>query len=445
MAAAPSTGAAAHALLQATVRRDWARMLAPLIGAFGDVGRAEDALQDAMIAALERWPTDGLPREPRAWLITTARRRAIDGLRREQRRPQFERESAWIAVQRADSLDAEPTSGPPPLLGTTTPAMTFSPTPEPGPTHGPDDDVLRLVFLCCHPALAPSTQTALSLRLLGGLTTPEIARAYLVPVATMSKRLARAKQKIARAAVPFVVPEPDELPSRVAAVARTLYLMFNEGYAASEGEELVREDLVDEAVRLGELVLELLPGEPQVLGVQALMLIQDARRATRIDPSGALVLLRDQDRSRWDAAKVRRGVELLGEGLARTPDHPEPYVVQAAIAACHALAPRYADTDWTAILSWYDVLLTVQDTPVVRLNRAAALAEAASPAEGLAAMEAIDGLGDYPWWFAARAELATRLGHPAQAVALLDRALALPLSSHVRAQLTLRRAAVLRA
>src|ERR1700712_3252443 len=291
-------------------------MLAPLVRLLGDVALAEDCLQDALVVAVERWTAGGVPDEPRAWLITTARNRGIDLIRRESARPVKEQ-----AVGPREEVD------------------------EMREVHDPkvvDDDVLRLVFLCCHPALSVEAQTALSLRLLGGLPTAEIARAYLVPEPTMTKRLTRAKQKIAVATIPFELPGAAELPRRVTAVAATIYLMFNEGYSASGGEQLVRAPLVDEAIRLGELVLALLPGDPSLLGLMSLMLRQDSRRAARVGPGGELVLLGDQDRSLWDTGRVRRGVELVGAGLAHSPGHPDPYVVQAAIAACHALAPSYA-------------------------------------------------------------------------------------------------------
>ncbi|MBJ7472317.1 MAG: sigma-70 family RNA polymerase sigma factor, partial [Solirubrobacteraceae bacterium] len=310
--------------LARVVEQDWARMLATLVRMLGDVTRAEDALQDAIVAALDRWPVDGVPREPRAWLITAAKRRAIDRLRRERRRPELERQAVRDGLTWTDAEALPMPFGDPPVSEASI-----------------DDDVLRLVFLCCHPALSQEAQTALALRLLGGLTTAEIARAYLVPEATMAQRLLRAKTKIAQAAIPFVLPPRDEIPARTAAVASAVYLLFNEGYLSTSGDAVLRTDLIDEAIRLGELVCGLLPEEPALLGVLSLMLLQDSRRPTRAGPDGDLALLRDQDRSRWDAAKIARGVELLGAGLARTPTHPDSYVVQAAIAACHALAPDY--------------------------------------------------------------------------------------------------------
>ena len=327
------------------VREEGARVLATLIRVTGDIDLAQEAVQDAVVRALERWPHDGVPDNPRAWLTVTAKRRAIDLVRREAQRAGKEVEAV-------------------PLL---------DPTAEPAEVVR--DDLLRLIFTCCHPALSAEAQVALSLRTLGGLSTAQVARGLLVPEATMAKRLTRAKQKITQARIPYRVPAAEELPGRLAAVAATIYLIFNEGYAAGAGADLVRVALTDEAVRLARLLAELMPDEPTVLGLLALLLLHDARRAARLDDQGRQVLLPDQDRSRWDAEAIKEGVELVGAALRRTPDRPDPYVVQAAIAACHALAPSYADTDWDAVISWYDVLLTVHDTPVVRLNRAVAVAE----------------------------------------------------------------------
>lgn len=376
----------ARAALVRLVRDEGRRVLATLIRQVGDVALAEDAVQDATVRALETWPRDGVPEAPRAWLTLVARRRAIDIVRREAARTGKE----------AQALH--------------------------GPPEQPDD-LLRLVFTCCHPALAVETQVALALRTLCGLSTPEVARALLVPEATMTKRLTRARQKIARAGIPYRVPADHELPDRLRGVLATVYLLFNSGYGPTA---VPRPTLVDEAVRLTRLLRELMPGEASVLGLLALELLLDSRRDARHDAAGRPVLLADQDRGRWRADLAREGVILVGEGLRRSPDRPDPYVVQAAIAACHALAPRYADTDWTAVLSWYDVLLTVQDTPVVRLNRAVALGERDGPAAGLAAVDTLTGLDDYPLLHASRAELLARLGRPADARTAYDAALALP-------------------
>ncbi|MBO9534380.1 MAG: sigma-70 family RNA polymerase sigma factor [Solirubrobacteraceae bacterium] len=402
--------------LRDAVRADWARILAPLVRLLRDVQRAEDCAQDACIAALGAWETGGVPDEPRAWLISTARNRAIDLIRREARRDELEGEAARLAVD-----DNEPAGVDLPPLG----------------EHGPaDDDVLRLVFLCCHPALAPETQAALCLRLLCGLSTEEIARAFLVPEPTMAKRLTRAKNKIAKASIPFTIPPADELPARLTGAAATVYLLFNEGYAATGGEVPLRPALVDEALRLGRLLHALLPESPTACGLLALMLLHDSRRAARLDPeTGEPVLLADQDRARWDRAAIVEGTMRLGEGLAHSPDQPDAYVVQAAISACHALAASWDDTDWAAITSWYDVLLRIEPTPVVALNRAVALAERDGPAAGLAAVDAITGLTTYPLSHATRAEYLARTGRTADAAAAYAAALALPLAGPVRRQL----------
>jgi RNA polymerase sigma factor (sigma-70 family) len=391
------------------VREEGTRVLATLVRVIGNIDLAEDAVQDAVVRALETWPRDGVPDNPRGWLLVTARRRAVDLIRRESRRAG--KEAAAVAL--------------------------LDPTPE--PPEVVRDDLLRLVFTCCHPCLALEAQVALALRTLGGLSTAEVARGLMVPEATMAKRLTRAKQKIAQAAIPYRVPAAEELPGRLTGVAATVYLIFNEGYAAGAGTELVRVPLTAEAVRLGRLLAELMPDEPTVLGLLALMLLQDARRHARVDADGRPVLLPDQDRTRWDAAAIREGVELVGAALRRTPDRPDRYVVQAAIAACHALAPSYADTNWDAVVSWYDVLLTVQDTPVVRLNRAVAVAERDGPEAGLALVDGIGDLAAYPWWHATRAELLDRTGAKESARAAYRKALALemngPQGDHLRRRL----------
>ncbi len=392
------------------VRDEGARVLATLIRVTGDIDLAQDAVQDAVVRALERWSRNGVPDNPRAWLTVTAKRRAIDLVRREARR----------AGKEAEAVS---------LLG-----------PVPEPAEVVRDDMLRLVFTCCHPALSAEAQVALSLRTLGGLSTAEVARALMVSEATMAKRLTRAKQKIVHARIPYRVPTAEELPGRLAAVTATLYLIFNEGYSAGAGADLVRVALTDEAVRLVRLLAELMPDEPTVLGLLALLLLHDARRAARMDNHGRPVLLPDQDRSRWDSAGIKEGVELVGAALRRTPDRPDTYVVQAAIAACHALAGSYADTDWDAVISWYDVLLTVHDTPVVQLNRAVAVAERDGPAAGLALVEEISDLAGYPWWHATRAELLRRLGQTESARSAYQQALTLgmndPQTEHLRRRLT---------
>jgi RNA polymerase sigma factor (sigma-70 family) len=380
------------------VRDEGRRVLATLVRTVGDVGLAEDAVQDAAERALQVWPRDGVPDSPRAWLTVTARRRAIDILRHERGRGA--REAAAMELR-------DPAGDVPP------------------PDSVVRDDQLRLVFTCCHPTLSLEAQVALALRTLCGLSTAEVARALLVPEPTMVKRLTRAKQKIRQAAIPYRIPPDHELPDRLAGVAATVYLLFNEGYSATGDDDPLRVDLIDEAVRLGRLLAGLLPDEPSVLGLLAVMLLTDARRPTRLDGDGGLVLLADQDRRRWRHELVREGVVLVGQGLRRSPDRSDPYVVQAAIAACHVLAPGYAATDWAAIVSWYDVLLTVHDTPVTRLNRAVAIGERDGPAAGLAEVERVDSLAAYPLWHAARAELLHRLGRTGPAAAAYRSALAL--------------------
>ncbi|HET6711264.1 RNA polymerase sigma factor [Amycolatopsis sp.] len=353
------------------VRDEGTGVLATLVRVTGSVDLAEDAVQDAVVRALETWPRDGVPANPRGWLLVAARHRAVDVVRREAKRQGKEA----VAMPAVD------------------------PHPDPVSVR---DDLLRLVFTCCHPALSLEAQVALALRTLGGLSTAEVARALLVPEATMAKRLTRAKQKIAQARIPYRVPSAEELPARLAGVASTVYLIFNEGYTG-------RSSLLAEAVRLARLLVSLMPDEPTALGLLALVLLQDARRPARFS-SGAPVLLSAQDRGLWDTALIKEGVELVGRGLRRTPSTPNAYVVQAAIAACHDLAPSYAETNWDAVISWYDVLLSIQDTPVVRLNRAAAVAERDGPAAALALVDALPDLEDYPWWHASRAELLHRLG-----------------------------------
>jgi RNA polymerase sigma factor (sigma-70 family) len=393
-------------VLADVVRDEGTRVLATLVRVTGNLDLAQDAAQDAVLRALETWPRDGIPDNPRAWLLVTAKRRAIDVIRRETRRAGKEAE-----------------------------AMTFI-DPAPEPEQVVHDDLLRLVFTCCHPCLALEAQVALALRTLGGLSTAEVARGLMVPEATMAKRLTRAKQKITQAQIPYRVPADDELPGRLTGVAATVYLIFNEGYAAGAGADLVRGTLTDEAVRLARLLAALMPDEPTVLGLLALVLLQDARRGARVDEDGRALLLKEQDRTRWDTSAIKEGVELLGRALRRTPDRPDAYVVQAAIAACHALAPSYEATNWDAVISWYDVLLSVGDNPVVRLNRAVAVAERDGPEAGLALVDAIAELRTYPWWHATRAELLRRTGRTDAARAAYDRALGLgmsePQAEHLR-------------
>ena len=401
----PDDGRAALARL---VRDEGRRVLASLIRVVGDWQLAEDAVGDAVVRALETWPRTGIPPEPRAWLTLTARRRALDLVRRERARLGKEADAVRDALDPGDDVPDTP---------------------------GLEDDLLRLVFTCCHPALDPASQVALALRTLCGLSSAEVARALLVGEATMVKRITRAKQKIARAGIPYRVPAPDELPDRVGGVAATVYFLFNEGYSATAGDDPLRVDLGDEAVRLARLLHGLLPDEPTVIGLLALVLLQHSRRDARRDGAGRPVLLADQDRSRWRRDEITEGVTLVGEGLRRTPDRPDPYVVQAAIAACHALARHPADTDWAAVVSWYDVLLTVRDGPVERLNRAVALGEQDGPAAGLAAVEAVEGLADHAAWHASRAILLDRVGRRDAAREAFARATALETNAARRADL----------
>jgi RNA polymerase sigma-70 factor (ECF subfamily) len=409
------TGADApeRAVLVRLVRDEGRRVLATLVRHTGDLQLAEDAVQDAVLRALDSWPRTGVPPQPRAWLTVTARNRAVDLVRRESARTGKETEA--VALLDLPGL-GPPADEPPEVLR---------------------DDQLRLVFTCCHPALALETQVALALHTLCGLSTAEVGRALLVPEATMSKRLTRAKHKISRAGIPYRVPDAAELPDRLRGVAATVYLLFTEGYARPDGGPTV-----DEAVRLARLLHELMPDEPSVLGLLALVLLQDSRRPARFDAEGRPVPLADQDRRRWRRAMIAEGVVLVGEGLRRTPDRADPYVVQAAVAACHALAPTAADTDWAAVLSWYDVLLRVHDTPVVRLNRAVAVGELHGPAAALAELDALPGLAGYPLWHATRGELLARLGRPTEARAAFDAALALPLNDAQRGHVAGRLAAL---
>ncbi|GAA2328691.1 RNA polymerase sigma factor [Dactylosporangium salmoneum] len=366
-------------------REEYGRAVAVLVRSFGDIDLAEEAVQEAFAAALRRWPQEGPPPSPAGWIITTARHHAVDRLRREAKRMEKHFE--------ADLLHNAPGEEP--------------------------ADRLSLIFTCCHPALARHAQVALTLRLLGGLSTPEIARALLVPEATLAQRIVRAKNKIRDAGIPYRVPRPAELPDRLAAVLAVLYLIFNEGYAASSGGALVRDDLCAEAIRQARMLHGLMPDEPEVAGLLALMLLAAARRPARVDAAGALVPLPEQDRSRWDRAAIEEGHGIVRECLRR--DRPGPYQIQAAINAVHTDAARAEDTDWAQIARLYDQLMAVAPSPVVELNRAVAVAELDGPDAGLRLIEGLR-LPRYHVLHAVRADLLRRAGRDAEARAEYDAA-----------------------
>jgi RNA polymerase sigma-70 factor, ECF subfamily len=392
--------AAVDAAVTRAFREDWGQIVATLIGLTGDWDLAEECAQDAFAQALQRWPRDGIPRRPGAWLTTTARNRAIDRLRREAVGAAKLREAAMLSVRDGPGADAATGGGP--------------------------DDRLRLMFTCCHPALAFEAQVALTLRTLAGLTTAEIARAFLVSEDTMSKRLVRAKRKIRNAGIPFRVPPAHLLPERTASVLGVLYLLFNEGYAASAGADLVRQNLTAEAIRLARTLAQMLPDEPEAGGLLALLLLHDARRAARIDAAGELVPLEDQDRSRWDASQITEGTRLLEAALRR--GRAGPYQVQAAIAACHSTAAEAAATDWAQIAALYGQLARLVPSAVVRLNRAVAVGMRDGPAAGLVLVEQLERAGELAGYHllpATRADLLRRLGRRDEAAVAYREALEL--------------------
>ena len=365
-------------------RREYGRAVAVVIRTVGDIGLAEESVQDAFVEAVRRWPRDGLPPSPAGWLITTARTRALDRLRRESTRDERHQQALLLSSP---------------------------PEPEEGPVR---DDRLRLIFTCCHPALALGVRVALTLRLLGGLTTAEIARAFLVPEPTMAQRLVRAKNKIRDAGIPYRVPADADLPERLSGVLAVVYLIFTEGH-------LHRPELSAEAIRLGRLLADLMPDEPEVLGLLALMLLSESRRPARTSDTGELVLLADQDRGRWNQVMIAEGQSLVRACLRR--DQPGPYQIQAAINAVHSAAPSTRETDWAQVVALYDQLMAITPTPVVALNRAVAIAELTGPAEALTLVDSL-ALDRYHLYHSVRANLLRRVGRDAEATAAYEKALA---------------------
>jgi len=396
--------------IEAVFRNEYGRAVAVLVRVFGDIDLAEESVSEAFAVAVQRWPSAGMPPSPAGWIITTARNRAIDRLRREASRND---RHAQAALLHAHS--------------------------DPPQEEAVPDDRLRLIFTCCHPALAPSAQVALTLRLLGGLSTAEIARAFLVPEPTMAQRLVRAKGKIRAAGIPYRIPAQAELPDRLRGVLAVIYIVFNEGYTASSGDQLVREDLCAEAIRLARLLAELMPDEPEVMGLLALVLLIQSRRAARTTSDGALVVLNDQDRARWDRDLIREGQLIVRACLRR--NQPGPYQIQAAVNAVHSDAATAADTDWGQILQLYDQLMTIAPSPVVALNRAVAVAEVQGPEPALNLVDELH-LEGYHLFHAIRADLLRQLGRDPEAALAYTAAIALTSNDAEGAFLERRRRAV---
>ncbi len=389
--------------IEGVFRREYGRAVAVLVRHLGDIDVAEEAVQDAFAAAVQRWPATGLPPSPAGWIITTARNRAIDRLRREASREDRQAQAALLHARGE-------------------PAGTDPAEESPAEESAVHDDRLRLIFTCCHPALATQSQVALTLRLLGGLSTAEIARAFLVPEPTMAQRLVRAKGKIRDARIPYRVPGEAELPDRLSPVLAVVYLIYNEGYTATSGDRLTREDLAVEAIRLGRLLARLMPDEPEVMGLLALMLLIESRRAARVSADGELVLLADQDRALWDRELIAEGQAIVRLCLRR--GQPGPYQIQAAINAVHADALATGHTDWKQILQLYDQLLAIASSPVVALNRAVAVAEVAGPDAALVLVnDLMPELDRYYLFHAIRADLLRRLGRDAEAAGAYEAAI----------------------